>query len=525
MSTAYVNQAKIIGDRNRNIVTSNQGGDVFGVDETMELLRRFCVIGTSGGSFYASEQKLTLDAAEAVSAALDEHGVKAVDEIVRISHEGLAPSMSPGLFAFAMASCHSNIDVRVAAYRNLSTMARTASHLFEFMQYRRMIGKSSGGLRRALMRWYDEKSVEILIYQVIKYRQRSGFTHADILRMARGKPKDAQHNALYKWIVDGDDPIGIDGYQQAMAFKAISREIVDAKTAARIIRDYKLPREAVPTDFLNSPDVWDALLADMPLMATVRNLGKMSSVGLLVKGSDAHKLIRERLTNEQAIRKSRIHPINLFVAQKTYERGNGVKGSLTWNPVADIVDALDEGYRMAFHNVTPSGRRVLIAVDSSGSMRSGMTPNDVVSIVDAAAALAQIFAVTEPNADVVAFDTKLYTMSISDRQRTTDVARMISEKGGGGTAIDLPIKLAGDGNYDGIVIISDSEGGLSYKPSSYVTTYDWYLGGDASRRAVLMQMEYNRFSAIDTKSKNALALVGFDTSGPQLATAFLSGKF
>ena len=39
--------------------------------------------------------------------------------------------------------------------------------------------------------------------------------------------------------------------------------------------------EAIPTQWLNELEVWDALLHDMPLTALVRNLGKMSAVGLV----------------------------------------------------------------------------------------------------------------------------------------------------------------------------------------------------------------------------------------------------
>ena len=41
-----------------------------------------------------------------------------------------------------------------------------------------------------------------------------------------------------------------------------------------------LVREHVPTQLLNSRTVWSALLKKMPMMAMVRNLGKMASIGM-----------------------------------------------------------------------------------------------------------------------------------------------------------------------------------------------------------------------------------------------------
>jgi 60 kDa SS-A/Ro ribonucleoprotein len=47
-----------------------------------------------------------------------------------------------------------------------------------------------------------------------------------------------------------------------------------------LINAFDLPREAIPTQWLNEVAVWDARLQYMPLTALVRNLGKMSAVGL-----------------------------------------------------------------------------------------------------------------------------------------------------------------------------------------------------------------------------------------------------
>jgi hypothetical protein len=47
------------------------------------------------------------------------------------------------------------------------------------------------------------------------------------------------------------------------------------------INDCDLPREAIPTQWLNEVEVWDALVQRMPLTAVVRNLVKMTAVGLV----------------------------------------------------------------------------------------------------------------------------------------------------------------------------------------------------------------------------------------------------
>ena len=48
-----------------------------------------------------------------------------------------------------------------------------------------------------------------------------------------------------------------------------------------------------------------------------------------------------------------------------------MRGKHTWTPVGQIVDALDAAFYTAFENVEPTGKRLLLALDVSGSMACG----------------------------------------------------------------------------------------------------------------------------------------------------------
>jgi 60 kDa SS-A/Ro ribonucleoprotein len=49
----------------------------------------------------------------------------------------------------------------------------------------------------------------------------------------------------------------------------------------------------------------------------------------------------KRLSNPVELRGARIHPFNVLMALAVYKKGAG-KGSLAWDPVGAIVDALDD---------------------------------------------------------------------------------------------------------------------------------------------------------------------------------------
>jgi len=82
---------------------NSAGGFAWAVD-VWTRLRRFLVLGSEGGSYYASEWTLTRENAQAVEECVREDGVRAVAEIVRVSAEGRAPKNDPALYALALAA-------------------------------------------------------------------------------------------------------------------------------------------------------------------------------------------------------------------------------------------------------------------------------------------------------------------------------------------------------------------------------------------------------------------------------------
>ncbi len=79
----------------------------------------------------------------------------------------------------------------------------------------------------------------------------------------------------------------------------------------------------------------------------------MTSLGLIKPFSDAKKLVLRKLKDETALKRSRIHPFAVLVAQKIYAQGHGDKGALKWSAVSAIVDALDAAFYATFSNVEP----------------------------------------------------------------------------------------------------------------------------------------------------------------------------
>jgi 60 kDa SS-A/Ro ribonucleoprotein len=529
-------------------VPNSAGGFAWAVDSWTRL-RRFLILGSEGGSYYASQWTLTRENAQAVEECVQEDGLRAVAEIVRVSTEGRAPKNDPALYALALASGTGDLDTRRAALEALPLVARTGTHLFRFAQFVEGFRGWGRSLRRAIGRWYAAQSVDALAYQAVKYRQRDGVTHRDLLRLAHparrvgaGNPRldvsDA-HARLFEWIVRGGETDGLSAVVEGFA-KA--QRAGTAREAAALVREYRLPREALKAEDLTSPIVWQALLEHMPMTALIRNLAVMTRVGVLAPYSDGTAKAVAQLGDAERIRKARVHPIAVLAALRTYASGRGARGRGEWKPVREIVDALDAAFYAAFGNVEPAGARLLLSLDVSGSMGGGvvagvpgLTPRD------ASAALALITAATEERYEIVGFHagrggwksgTKrpgwgadgLTPLPISPRQRLDDTVRVGSNLPFGGTDCALPMRYAQalKREIDTFVIYTDSEtwaGDLH--PAQALRDYRHASGIDA--RLVVVGMVSNGFSIADPADAGMLDVVGFDTATPQLISDFARG--
>src|SRR5690606_29605035 len=91
-----------------------------------------------------------------------------------------APKNSTALFVLALVFVHG--ELKESAQGALLAVARTGTHLFEFVSYLKAMGGLGRAKRRAISNWYLNK--DNLALQVIKYRSRHGYTHRDLLRLS-----------------------------------------------------------------------------------------------------------------------------------------------------------------------------------------------------------------------------------------------------------------------------------------------------------------------------------------------------
>ena len=534
-------QSEPIPGREAEMVRNNAGGFAFKVDDWTRL-ERFLTLGTEGGTYYVCERKLTRDNAAAVRRCIESDGGRAVNRTREISESGRAAKNDPALFALAMAAAFGDADTKRAVAAALPCVARTGTHLLHFVSFMNDMRGWGRWAKRAVGRWYLERDRANLCLQLLKYRQRDGWTHRDVLRLSHPNSNDRHRDALLRWVAHPDEPEPrplslLSGAETRMVavFEQLQK-CSDPRDAAVLLREEPwLTREMVPTDLLAAREVWEALLPHLPMTALLRNLPALTRHGLLGPLSNEVKQVAERLTDKAALRKARIHPLAVLIAHMTYKEGRSARGAATWEPVPEIVDALDDAFTLAFEGVDEIDARIYAGVDISGSMGfPAVRGLPALTPCVGAAAMALVFARKARQCVVRGFadgrgraDLALRTavmrpLEITGRASLNEAVEATRGIPFGGTDCALPMldALKNRIPVDAFVILTDNETWAGkVHPMDALNRYRSEMNIPA--RMVVVAMTASEVSIADPEDAGSLDVAGFDASVPRLVEDFV----
>ncbi|XP_046844078.1 60 kDa SS-A/Ro ribonucleoprotein-like [Xenia sp. Carnegie-2017] len=524
---------------------NNAGGFVWAVDD-MKRFRRFVVLGSETPTYKTDDRKLGRENAESLLRLLKNgKGIEVVNEILKYSVEGRTAKLNPLIFAFAFCARLGDLKTKQRAYEVLDQICRIPTHLFLFVVHSKILSKPGSGWgkasRKAIKKWYTQKEAMKLAMDVTKYQKREGWSHADIARVTHPKSDKPSIQCVLKYAVRGYDemiasfPMSQDNTNELETllnfFKAVE-EIKQLTTkeedrVVELIEGQNLVREHVPTGCLGSMKVWNALLKKMPMTAMIRNLNKMTSIGLLAEGSPQVKDVCDKLQNEDLLRNARIHPFNVLLALKTYESGKGEKGSLEWKANVEITKALEKAFYLSFKNVEPTGKSYMLAMDVSGSMQaSGCIGASTIKPHVASAAMAMVTARTEEHHEFVAFSHEIVPMKISSNMNLDEVLKICNEIPMGSTDCAQPMLYALYNNLkiDVFIVYTDSETYYGkVHPREALKQYRHHSGIDDAK-LIVVAMTSNGFTIADPDDPGMLDIVGFDSAAPQVMKEFILGN-
>lgn len=530
-----------------NQVKNAAGGFVYQIDK-FDMVKRFLVMGTEGGTYYESERDLTKQNVDNLKSAIKEDG----PHVVRMAHEvsvnGRAAKNDMALFVFALAMAHGDAETKETVKALYNRVARTGTHHLMFVNFVNGMRGWGRALKRVVGNWYTAMTDDQLAYQVVKYRNREEWTHRDVLRMCHA----GENSYLYRWIVnttsyprtikskdaadrnypatefDERQPAIIHGFERARMLDHLKG--ATPWDAIRLIGKYNLTHEMIPNKFKAYPAVWEALLPNMPIHACVRNLGKMSSLGLFEPFSENVQIVLDKLTPE-SVKNARLHPLAALGAMKVYQRGEGVLGNLSWTPNQKIVEQLGQAFYWGFDAIEPCGKNIMLAIDVSGSMFGSMggypmAAYPMLTCGEIAGVLAMVTARTEQNYVMCGFDHQFSDLPITSQSTLGEVMRILRDRHFGRTDCAMPMRAAlgrGWDTIDGFVIYTDNETYCgNMHPKSALEMYRDKTGRDA--RLAVSAMTATDTSIADGTVPYMMDFVGMSTNTPRLISQYIGGE-
>lgn len=520
-NVAQTPQSQPIPGREQDMLANNAGGFGFKLDD-WERLTRFLIIGSEGGTYYVGEQKLTTENAATVIRCIKSDGPRVVEMARDVNVNNRAPKTDQQLFVLALAMKHGDQATKDAVHAAGPSMLRTGTHLLHFVSMLDGLGGWPRSKRRLIQNWFNGDADRVA-FQVLKYQNRDGWTMRDVLRVAHPKRKGAL-NAVLAWATGkaSDDPLPTillaHQHMLGMAGTPVERALWGVTNG--------LPREALPTEALNDPAVQRAMLPDMPIHALIRNLGNLTASGVLSSDAD---IVARKIVDRDVLRRARVHPFAVLLATLIYKGGHGIRGSKTWTPVPAILSALEDAYDASFDYVKPTGKRILIAIDTSGSMGGSYGSDIGMKPVEAAAAMAITLARLEPHATVIEVDTAMRRIvPVTKRTGITS----IQHHGGGGTDMAIPMqwamrsgvlqgKIVTPQVFDAFVILTDNEtwAGRAH-PAQALALYRQIVNREA--KLICCAMTANHANIVDPDDPMQFGCAGLDGNLPSLVADFIA---
>lgn len=498
---------------------NNAGGVTFKIDQ-WSYLDRFLMLGTEGGHAYGTPQDVTKMALTNLRACIASDAKRVVETAFAFSDQGRAPKNTPCVVALAVVASISTDQEAVAlAYERLPGVARIATDMFLFVEILNAMGKWNAAAKRGISNWYTSRKTDRLAVQMLKYQSRNGWSHRDVLRLALIKPTSPEMTSLFAYSVGNELTFGAAVPQLLIDFEYLKRATTKNEVLAVIARQPDIAWEMVPTQFLKDPDVLMALLPNMGMTAVIRKLGILGANGVLTNSlSEGYKIVRDKLSDSEAMKRQRVHPITILQAMAQYKQGRGDKGSAIWTPIQQLVDNLDDAFYAAFENVEATDDNYFLGIDCSGSMFSYKVNNSSLTAAEVAGVMAMAIVKKQKNYWVAGFNTRMGELKITPNMRLADVMNVISRFDWGGTDFSLPFIAAKEMkmDVDRFVSLTDNETWVGrIQPTQALKQYR-DARNKQNARSFVVATSVTDFTIADPKDPLQVDIAGFDAAAPRI---------
>lgn len=412
------------------------GGKAYSRDAKLALIQ-YAMVGVFNNTYYTTAEEHT-DTLIKLCDGVDPLFIAKLAIYSRTN--GLMKDMPAALLAYLTAKKPILLGMAFSRVIDSPRMLRTYVQMVRSGVFGR---KSFGSApRRLIRRWLQGRTPEQLFFANVG----NSPSIVDIIKMAHPDEFSQDQSDVVRYLLGKPVVLGLRFPQVILDFEKYKKEPNDTPPA--------VPFELL-TGLPLTDGAWATIAKNASWTQTRMNLNTFKRHNVL-GNPEMVTLLAHRLRDREALIRAKAMPYQLFNAWL----------NTTGQIPNELTEALEEAAEASVENVPAIEGRVLVAIDTSGSMSSAITGSrgsatSKMRCVDVAGLIAAAIKRKNPTAQLVGFDTRLF--GIGDEaivgKTTMDLARMLAAFGGGGTNCALPLeywnqeKTAGDL----VIYVSDNQ--------------------------------------------------------------------
>lgn len=416
--------------------TFNEAGGTAYKLTPKHALAQYSATGCFSNTFYA-EAGAQLDKVLALARELDAEFVARTAVYAR--EKGFMKDM-PALLVAVLSTKDKELFERV--FPRVIDNGKMLRNFVQIMRSGAAGRKSLGSLPKRMVRdWFETRKAETIFKQSIG----ASPSFADVLKMVHPKPKDAEKEALYGYL--------------------IGRRI-DADRLPEIVKSFERFKAG---ETMEVPDVPFQMLTALPISSkewteiaraggwqmTRMNLNTFQRHGVF-ESAEIVGIIANRLRDREAIKRANVFPYQLLTAFTAASANRGMPRAIT--------DALQDAMEIATENVPEINGKVFVFPDISGSMQSPVTgyrkgATSAVRCLDVASLVAAAILRKNPTAEVIPFSDNVVEARLNPRDSVMTNANKLAGLPSGGTNCSAPLRRLNQckSNADLLIYVSDNE--------------------------------------------------------------------
>ncbi|KAK0065670.1 60 kDa SS-A/Ro ribonucleoprotein [Biomphalaria pfeifferi] len=523
------------------------------VPSDLDLVSRFVYFRSEDGHFTVDPPMTFTDKTPSLGTFLSkERGSEVIKRLKLIFQTRRYITKDPLLFAIAhiirnmpVTESHDEDKIRNEAYSLAQDVCESALDLFTFVHFNKETSppKKAGfghGMRTFIANWYFSKPPLKLAHEVTRFKSGRGWTHRDLIRQCHMKTdkKSKASSVVLNYLtqkkyqltddLDCEDSEVGEVVQFLKDIKSLSSpQPVDGDFARSLIEKHKLVDQQIPTFLRNLPQTFEGRLGNMTMEEIFNSIPKMATLGMLEQCSIHTPLIIETIKNLDLVKRSKIHPVVIFLVMRRYESDRSKKYVKNYH----LIRALQAAFTASLESLPSIGTKTLVAVHVEGkAAKQHVLGANYLSPILPCALMTNFLLQSEDNLQLVYFNQMVSEINLS---RTVPMARIVEAfvsftRDPANTSYDLvePIKWATQHKkpFDNILILCDKK--MVSSQADLHNAIDTYRREVLLPNAKFLVVGLTDLTSVTNKMDlNMCEVSGFNKKIPSLIYNFFLGHY